>query len=73
MDISQYLTIAEAAKALGYASGSTLSTYCQQGRVPGVIRVGRSWLIPKVWVEEEAENPSIIRQGGRGSSRKSHN
>lgn len=70
MDITAYTTLKEAAQALGYASSSSLSLYVNQGRIPGALRVGRTWLIPKVWLESELQNQSIKPQGGRGSSRK---
>ena len=71
MDLSDYLTLSEAAKALGYASPSSLSLYVNQGRISGAQRIGRTWLIPKVWLDSELKNPSLAPQGGRGSSRKS--
>ena len=69
MDITDYLTLSQAAEALGYSSISSLSVYCKEGRIPGVERVGRSWLIPKAWVESEKLHPTVVRQGGRGKSR----
>ena len=70
MDITEYYTLSQAAAKLGYASVSSLSVYCKDGRIPGIERIGRSWLIPKVWVHAELSNPSLVRQGGRGKPRK---
>lgn len=71
MDITEYLTTADAAKILGYNDTKALSSYCSQGRIPGVVRISNRWLIPKIWVEAEQKNPSIAPQGGRGNPRKS--
>ena len=71
MDITEYMTTAEAAKALGYSDTKALSAYCTQNRIPGVQRISNRWLIPRKWVELELANPSIAAQGGRGNPRNS--
>lgn len=71
MDISQYLTLAQAAQLLGYTDGSALRRYCQLDRIPGAYKIGKTWLVPTTWAEEEQKNPSLAPQGGRGKGRKS--
>ena len=70
MDIADYLSISQAAEALGYASTGTLRLYCIEGRIPGAVKIGSMWAIPRVWVLSERETPTLIQKGGRGSSRK---
>ena len=69
MDIIEYVTLAQAAQALGYASTGSLRLYCLEGRIPGTAKHGRNWLIPRQWVLSERDNPSISGRGGRGNSR----
>ena len=64
-----YYTTKEAAEKLGYASTSTLAGLCQQGKIIGVMKVGKTWLIPEKWVIEQMRlTPK--RQGNRGATRK---
>lgn len=70
IDITDYLTLSQAAEALGYASRSPLSLYYKDGRIPGAIQRGTRWYIPRIWVLSERDNPTLAQQGGRGSSRK---
>lgn len=67
--LDQYTTLTEAAKALGYSGHSALSRYLKEGRVPGAVRFGRSWLIPRAWLENELQNPSLPRYANRGGQR----
>ena len=69
VDITDYISLSQAAQALGYASTGTLRLYCLEGRIPGTAKIGRNWLIPRQWVLSERENPSISGRGGRGGSR----
>lgn len=71
MDITDYITLSQAAEALGYSSRSSLAVYCKEGRIPGARKVGNLWFIPRSWVLLERENPTIAPKGGRGSSRNS--
>ena len=71
MDITDYLTLSQAAEALGYARPDTLRQYCSHGRVPGAKKRGSMWLIPRVWVLSERDSPTLAPTGGRGSLRKS--
>lgn len=70
MNILDYLPLSQAAQALGYTDSSALRHYCIRGRIPGATKLGKQWVIPKSWVDEELKNPSLAPQGGRGSSRK---
>lgn len=63
-----YYTTKEAAEKLGYASTSTLAALCQQGKIIGVMKVGKTWLIPEKWVKNEENNQ--VGKGGRGKERK---
>ena len=69
MDITEYLTLSQAAEALGYSNSSYLRLKCNQGSIPGIIKKGRNWLIPRQWVLDGMNNlPS--GQGARGQGRK---
>lgn len=63
-----YYTTAEAAEKLGYASTSTLAALCQQGKILGATKIGKTWLIPEKWVGL-AQNKQVTT-GGRGKERK---
>lgn len=41
-----YMTVREAAVKWG-VSERTVQVHCKEGRIPGVSRVGRSWIIPE--------------------------
>jgi excisionase family DNA binding protein len=41
----KYLSIQEAAKKFELSERS-VRNYCANGRIPGVVRQGKSWLIP---------------------------
>ena len=67
-DISQYMTLSQAAKYLGYAYNTYLRTLCQAGSIPGAEKDGKLWYIPREWVlAEKAKTPT--GQGARGQSR----
>lgn len=63
-----YFTTAEAAKALGYAGQSTMTNGCQSGKIPAY-KVGKTWLIPEVWILEQIKT-APKPQGNRGVTRK---
>ena len=46
MDLSEYVDVHEAASLINRKE-SLIRTLCQQGRFPGVTKVGKSWLIPR--------------------------
>ena len=48
----QWLTVAEAARFLPHTSEAALRRWCQQGQVPGAVRLpNRRWIIPVAAVE----------------------
>lgn len=69
MNITDYLTLSQAAEALGYASTGYLRQRCLNGEIPGVQKMGRNWLIPRLWVQEQ-QDKIPTGQGARGQSRK---
>lgn len=62
-----YYTTKEAAEVLGYSSTSTLAALCQQGKIVGVLKVGKTWLIPESWVKDDSNKQ--VSSGGRGKNR----
>jgi hypothetical protein len=48
--ISEYLTTAAVAKVRG-GSMRTLRQMCQKGKIPGAVKIGRDWFIPKASLE----------------------
>lgn len=64
-----YYTTAEAAEKLGYAVPDTLRQLIGRGRIPGAVKIGKTWLIPESWVMEQ-EKTGPIGKGNRGVSRK---
>lgn len=65
-----YYTTKEAAEKLGYKTPDSLRQYCQQGKIAGAIKVGKTWLIPEIWVSQTEETP-INPKGNRGLARNS--
>lgn len=51
-----YISIAEAAKKWGITR-RRVQALCSQGRIPGLIKFGKSWAIPK-----DAEKPADARK-----------
>lgn len=64
-----YYTTTEAAEKLGYATGETLRQFIVAGKIPGTIKVGKTWFIPEQWVLEQAKLDPIGK-GNRGVTRK---
>jgi len=57
MDITNYITAAGAATIMGQASsagGSNIRALAGAGKIPGAIKIGREWLIPRAWAEDRA-------------------
>ena len=65
-----YYTTKEAAEKLGYKTADSLKHYCQQGKIPGVLKVGKTWLIPESWIEKTEKEP-VNPKGNRGLARES--
>ena len=67
-DITEYLTISQVAKALGYATTSYLVRQCKGGCIPGATQEGKLWYVPRSWVLAE-KGKSPRGQGARGRVR----
>ena len=52
-----YLSAREASAILG-VSNVTMSLWCREGRVPGVIKIKGQWLIPEGITLEDVNRPS---------------
>lgn len=52
----KYLSTGEAAKILGI-NLNNISLRCRQGKIPGAIRIGGRWLIPKSALTEIEVHP----------------
>jgi hypothetical protein len=52
MKLDDYVTLKEAAQALGYTDTSSLRQKCLDKRIPEAKKLGRDWIIPKYWVQE---------------------
>ena len=53
-----YITAAQAAKELGLAPSaktSNISARAKAGKIPGALKLGRDWLLPKEWLAVELE------------------
>jgi hypothetical protein len=61
-----YISSAEAARMKGYADGSTYRLWAREGRIPGAIKAGRDWLLPRAWVDAQ---PLFDGRGGPGGPR----
>lgn len=55
MDINDYISSAEAAKILSERFGSynqkSVQNSCIRGVIPGAVKIGRNWLVPRQWAE----------------------
>ena len=56
MDISEFVSIEEAAEILNYKK-SSVGLLCRQGKFDGTIRIGKRWLIPRKSVEAYKPGP----------------
>ncbi len=52
-----YLSAREASAILGF-SDVTISLWCREGRIPGVIKIKGQWLIPEETKIEDVKRPS---------------
>jgi excisionase family DNA binding protein len=60
-----YITTAEASEIYG-KSESMIARLCQYGRLPGIKKVGKTWLIPR----EAMENYTPMKRGPRTKKEK---
>ena len=61
-ELADYVPLTEAARLKGYASNSTYRAWAKAGRIPGAMKVGRDWVLPRAWVDAQ---PEVDKTGGR--------
>ena len=59
MDLEKLVPIAEYAKMIGRAT-ITVADKCRRGALPGAVKVGRDWFVPK-----DAEYPDYRVKSGK--------
>jgi hypothetical protein len=62
--IMEYITVRQAAEKWSISMRS-IQFYLKDSRIPGAIRLGRDWLIPK-----DAQKPEDNRKYGKGRPKK---
>ncbi|MDR1396132.1 MAG: hypothetical protein LBJ14_00115 [Desulfarculales bacterium] len=65
MDLNQYIQLQEAFKIMGYNSPTTLQAMARAGDIPGVLKIGRDWWLPRSWVSEYTHLAASAAKGGR--------
>lgn len=68
MDINlSHIPASQAALEVGESpttKGANISARARAGKIPGAVKMGRDWLIPKEWVEaEKARRKEADEQG----------
>lgn len=56
MDISEFISIEEAAKKLDYEK-SSITLLCRQGKLNGAIKIGGRWLVPRETIDNYVKAP----------------
>ena len=56
MDISELVSVEEAAKILGYEK-SSVTLLCRKGKLEGAFRIGHQWMIPRKVIEDYQPAP----------------
>lgn len=56
MDISDYIPIIEAIHLLG-VNRQQATRLCREGKLPGAIKIGQGWLIPRTSAENYVPGP----------------
>ncbi|MBQ7154921.1 MAG: helix-turn-helix domain-containing protein [Synergistaceae bacterium] len=56
MDISEYISVEEAAERSGYGKWN-ITLLCRQGKLEGAVKIGKVWLIPKKALEDYKPGP----------------
>lgn len=53
--MTEFIGTAEAAailsKRFGTYSSVSVRKLCQQGKIPGAQKIGRDWIVPRIWAE----------------------
>ena len=65
-NLTDYIPATEAARLKGYANNTTYRTWARDGRIPGAVKLGRDWMLPRVWVDSQ---PQAEERGGPGGPR----
>jgi len=68
MNVIDYITTPGAAAMLGESGttgGANIRTLAREGKIPGAIKIGRDWLIPRAWAEKKAEEKAKTEEEGR--------
>jgi hypothetical protein len=74
-NLDDYIPATDAARLNGYANNTLYRTWAREGRIPGAIKLGRDWLLPRAWVDsqpptEERRGPGRPVTTGAGLKRK---
>lgn len=56
MDISEYISVEEAAEVSGYGKWN-ITLLCRQGKLEGAVKIGKVWLIPRKALEDYKPGP----------------
>lgn len=59
MDLNDMIPIAEYARRIGKAT-ITVADKCRRGNLPGAVKLGRDWFVPK-----DAEYPDLRIKSGK--------
>lgn len=64
MDVSEFMSMDEAREASGY-SRRTIAHLCRTGKLPGAMKLGDRWLIPRKALREYTPAPPGPRPGSK--------
>lgn len=56
MDLSDMISVEEAAKMLGYIK-SSVALLCRQGKLEGAVKIGHQWFVPRKTIENYEKGP----------------
>ena len=68
MDVSEYETIKETATRLG-KSRERIAQLMRKDRIPGILKIGRNYLIPKSFVPENIDYRTVEGRGLKESKK----
>ena len=69
MDISNYITISEACPLLG-VNRQQATRLCREGKLPGAVKMGENWLIPRASAEAYQPGPKGFAAHSESNPRK---
>lgn len=58
--INDYIAIAEYAKAIG-KSVVTVRQKCERGTLPGAVKIGKNWIVPKDTLYKDARTKKATK------------